>query len=223
MSDSKSQLVIHFDMYGLVRYLSHRETMDMMARSLTRAEIPVAYSQGFNPRPRLSLPLPRTTGVETRGDLLLAVLARPEEISCEDMHRRLARQLPAGCTIQNAEIETPARKWYPDRVEYRLGLNNTNELSMSTDRQAIDAKVRSLLKQEQIEVLRNSPKRPKPKAFDIRPYLERLEVTPAGIEALCTVSQQGTVKVSELLAVLGIPKSRLDVPIVRTAMTWRWN
>ena len=41
-----------------IKYISHLDMMRLLQRALRRAEIPVAYSGGFNPQPRLSIALP---------------------------------------------------------------------------------------------------------------------------------------------------------------------
>jgi radical SAM family uncharacterized protein/radical SAM-linked protein len=53
-----------FQKVGTLRFLSHLELMRAFARSLRRAGVPLAYSQGFNPQPRLSLAQALAVGVE---------------------------------------------------------------------------------------------------------------------------------------------------------------
>ena len=57
---------IHFEFakVGSLSFLSHLELMRAFARSLRRAGVPLAYSQGFNPQPRLSLAQALAVGVE---------------------------------------------------------------------------------------------------------------------------------------------------------------
>jgi radical SAM-linked protein len=42
-----------YERVGDLRFLSHRETMNVLARALRRARVPVHYTQGFNPQPKL--------------------------------------------------------------------------------------------------------------------------------------------------------------------------
>ncbi|MCZ7624964.1 MAG: TIGR03936 family radical SAM-associated protein [Candidatus Methylomirabilis sp.] len=68
----------------MLRFLSHLEVMRALSRALRRAGIAVAYSQGFNPQPKLSLALALPVGVEglaELGDLELRTTMAPEELS----------------------------------------------------------------------------------------------------------------------------------------------
>ena len=67
----KKTLVVKFRISGSLSYLSHRETMTMFDRALVRAQVKLKYSEGFNPRPKLSLPLPRSVGIASDAELLV--------------------------------------------------------------------------------------------------------------------------------------------------------
>ena len=76
VSNETILLVIKFKLSGSLRFLSHAEMLKVFQRACVRAGIKIQYSQGFNPRPKLSLPLPRSVGVETDEDLLCLRVAR---------------------------------------------------------------------------------------------------------------------------------------------------
>ncbi|MBW7991664.1 MAG: DUF2344 domain-containing protein, partial [Planctomycetes bacterium] len=63
VSNETIMLVIKFRIGGPLRFISHAQTLSVFQRACVRAGIEIRYSQGFNPRPRLSLPLPRPVGV----------------------------------------------------------------------------------------------------------------------------------------------------------------
>ena len=88
-------------MEGDARFLSHHDMMRLMERAAARAELPLKYSQGFNPRPRLSLALPRPVAVSSRCELLVLEFASPA--SGSDWARRLSEALPEGLEVQRAE------------------------------------------------------------------------------------------------------------------------
>ena len=50
-----SRVRLRYSKLGKVRWTSHRDVARMWERALRRAEVPVAYSEGFSPRPKLSL------------------------------------------------------------------------------------------------------------------------------------------------------------------------
>ncbi|TWT41893.1 hypothetical protein RAS1_30170 [Phycisphaerae bacterium RAS1] len=74
---SRPSVAVTFGMLGDLRYISHHDELRMLARALVRARWPVAFSQGFNPRPRIVLPLPRPVGVSSSCELAIVELEPP--------------------------------------------------------------------------------------------------------------------------------------------------
>jgi uncharacterized protein (DUF2344 family) len=64
------RLRVRFAKRGKVRFTSHRDTARIWERALRRAGVPVAYSQGFSPRPRISFGLALPTGYQSDGEYL---------------------------------------------------------------------------------------------------------------------------------------------------------
>jgi len=71
-----------------------------MERIAARAELPLHYSQGFNPRPKISLTMPRAVGIAACGDLL--VLSLDEPIEADLLLGRLNGQAPRGMRFDQA-------------------------------------------------------------------------------------------------------------------------
>ena len=61
---------LRFSKLGKVRWTSHRDVARMWERALRRAEVRVAYSEGFSPRPKLAFGLALSTGHESLGEYL---------------------------------------------------------------------------------------------------------------------------------------------------------
>ena len=89
-----SKVRLRFSKLGKVRWTSHRDVARMWERALRRAEVPVAYSEGFSPRPKLSFGLALSTGHESLGEYLDVDLARPVDL--EPLPARLTLALPVG-------------------------------------------------------------------------------------------------------------------------------
>ena len=83
-----------FTVQAEARFLSHRDTMRLMAHATGRARIPVKYTEGFNPHPKLSLPLPRPVAVASRAERLVVKLT--ESADPDETIRRLSPQMPPG-------------------------------------------------------------------------------------------------------------------------------
>jgi radical SAM-linked protein len=101
---------IRFAKLGKVRFTSHRDAARIWERALRRASLPVAYSQGFSPRPKLSFGLALSTGHESLGEYLdvdLAPAGAPEIVDVEELPARLEPCLPVGFHVQAAVAIPP--------------------------------------------------------------------------------------------------------------------
>ena len=53
-----------YQVTGVLKFLSHLDLLKLFNRALLRANLPVAYSEGFNPHPKISFGPPRGVGQE---------------------------------------------------------------------------------------------------------------------------------------------------------------
>ena len=86
-----------FEKKGTAIYMSHLDLMRCMTRALTRAEIPVKFTEGFNPHPYLVFAAPLALGIS--GEKEYFEIKITEEMPLEEMKDRLNRTLPAGLKI----------------------------------------------------------------------------------------------------------------------------
>ena len=85
---------------GRLRFCSHRDFARAFERSLRRAEVPMAYSAGFHPHPKISYVGAAPTGVGSEAEYLEIALARRCEP--EDIRAALDAVLPEGLDILRA-------------------------------------------------------------------------------------------------------------------------
>ena len=85
---------VRFEKRGKIRFLSHRDLARIWERSLRRAGISVAYSEGFSPRPRLHFGLALSTGHESLAEYLDVDLAPDADVGVEDLADRVNPHLP---------------------------------------------------------------------------------------------------------------------------------
>ena len=92
------RLRIRFSRGEEVKYISHLDMMRLWQRALRRAGMPLAYSEGFNPHPRLSLAAPLQIGATSEAELMdvfLAKMASPHFLT-----NAVKQQLPPGIEVQ---------------------------------------------------------------------------------------------------------------------------
>src|SRR6266567_1545298 len=87
-----------------VRYISHLDLMRTWERILRRAQLKLAHSQGFNPRPRVVFAAPLAVGVTSEAEIVDVDLE--EELTAEALLSRVRPALPPGIHVLYAN-ETP--------------------------------------------------------------------------------------------------------------------
>ncbi|MFA4906310.1 MAG: TIGR03936 family radical SAM-associated protein [Candidatus Margulisiibacteriota bacterium] len=88
-----------------IKFISHLDHMRVLERALRRADLPIAYSQGFNPRPKIAY-LTRALKVGETSEACEAELTFEGWIKAETVKVALNQVLPAGFLIISSEIST---------------------------------------------------------------------------------------------------------------------
>ena len=96
-----------FEKNGNAIWVSHLDLMRVFQRSFQRAKLPLKHSQGFNPRPIVSIALPLSVGVESKCELLDFELEGCD-VSCEEIASRLNQNLIFGVVVR--EVYEQGRK-----------------------------------------------------------------------------------------------------------------
>jgi len=215
-------LVVRFKIKGNLRFLSHRETMAMFQRAFARARIEWCYSAGFNPRPRLPLPLPRSVGMLSDAELACALMAGDEPcLDPEQVKERICRQVPQGCEITGIEV-------IPQKVSYRpVSAVYVFSLAASAGDErigaAVDALRRVLAAGDRIVVRRRGHGTKQARKTDVSGYIDSIEREPNGWAVKCNITGAGTVRADEILQLLQIDFLELSGPVKRKSVEWRSN
>jgi len=222
-------LVVKFRIRGNLRFLSHAETVKVFQRACVRAGIELQYSRGFNPRPKLSLPLPRTVGVESEDDLLTIRVHRDREsVPCvtneprttnheSRIKDRLSRQLPDGCEVLSVSVAKANASFQPYLATYTL-LVQRKYLNEN-----LKNRIKYLLESESLNIQRRiKAKKPKVKNVDVKAFLKSIGLGDNGrILVECKISPAGSIRVEEILKLLELEPEKLAAPIRRTAVQWQ--
>ncbi len=95
-------------------YLSHLDVIKVFEEALSRADIPVVFSKGYNPRPELVFAHPLTVGIESTGEILEVKLE--EKVETSYLVKQLNRVLPNGITVLSADYVDKDKKNIMARV-----------------------------------------------------------------------------------------------------------
>jgi len=190
------RLALWYAVDGDLRFLSHHDSLRLFERALVRAGLPVRYSEGFNPRPRLSIVLPRPVGVASQDELVVVQLTT--EVDPADAMSRLSRQVPDGLTVLAAELITADDKRIPREAHYELELEPILTAAV-TERAA------ELLSKDRLDIARTSPKADAAKTVDIRQYLASMAVADGRLRWAQAITPTGTARPQEVLEALDLP------------------
>ncbi len=109
------RLRITYGVNGPLRYVSHLEQVRVWERAMRRAGLPLAYTGGFTPRPRLQVALPLPLGFAAEAEWLDIWLERP--VAPDEFRRALTDVLPEGLEIRAVEEVPPDAPALPARVQ----------------------------------------------------------------------------------------------------------
>jgi len=161
------RLRIRFNRGEELKYISHLDLMRLWQRVLNRAGIALAYSEGFNPHPRMSMAAPLALGVTSEAELMDIVLAK--FISPHTFTTAIGRQLPRGVSISgvfNTALNMPSLQSQLRHAEYAVGI------STEKGRPEIEAAMTDLLEKESLPW--QHQRDTGPRKYDLRALIDDL-------------------------------------------------
>ncbi|MEV4202064.1 TIGR03936 family radical SAM-associated protein [Micromonospora globbae] len=120
---------------GPLRFTSHRDFARAFERAVRRAGVPVAYSQGFTPHPKISYASAAPTGVASEAEYLEIALQAP--VDPEQLRIALDAALSPGLDVVDAVVATGGS--LADRIEASSWRVELPEVDPSALRAAVDA------------------------------------------------------------------------------------
>lgn len=128
-----------------VKFISHLDIIRLWERALCRAQIPLAYSEGFSPHPRISLAAPLPVGVTSEAELMDVFVTR--WVSPHWFTAAVSRQLPPGTEILGVYpvvLTMPSLQSQVRYAEYRV------EVEMVKGAEDVAAAISALLSVEHL-------------------------------------------------------------------------
>ena len=99
-----------------IKFISHLDIMRLWERAFRRANIPLVYSEGFNPRPRISLAAPLSVGVTGESELMDVFVTG--KVSPHWFTASVNQQLPSGIEILEVYPMAPGLPSLQSQVRY---------------------------------------------------------------------------------------------------------
>ena len=160
-----SNYVLKYSRGDKVKYISHLDFVRMFHRSVRRSGLPMAFSQGFNPHPIMTVAMPLSVGVTSDSEYMK--IGFDGEFSPEEIILALNKALPDGFSILAAQkVEGKELDFAKlDRAEYTVEAEFEAEYAPN---------IAEFLDNEQILVMKKS--KSGVREADIKPYIYELRV-----------------------------------------------
>jgi len=195
---------IRFSKLGKVRFTSHRDVARIWERALRRAAVPVAYTEGFSPHPKLSFGLALSTGHESLGEYLDVDIAgdTADPVAVEDLPARLDPGLPIGLDVQAAAEIAPGTPSLQQAVTSCTWHIEVTGLDGDRDAAELSDRVARCLDADSLVVTRE--RKGQKVTDDLRPAILSLVADPdRPVLSAELATQPRGVRPSELVALLG--------------------
>ena len=196
---------ITFSKQGPLRYTGHLDLHKLWERAARRATLPLAYSQGFHPQPKMNIAAALPLGFSSRCEVLDMRLEK--DISLEGLAQRLNDTMPDGIRvthIEEVDERAPALQSQVVSAEYEATLKEAGYGSN------IKRTIGTVMESESIIRTRRN------KEYDLRPLIEELTLTSENTLFMKLTSKEGaTGRPEEVLDELGIPFEETRVERIR--------
>jgi radical SAM-linked protein len=154
---------IHFAKTPAMRFTGHLDLFRAWERSIRRAGLPLAYSQGFNPHPRINLAAALPLGFTS--DAEIADVWLDPDMDLQAVEQALEPALPPGIHAQayaQVDLHAPALQTQVEAADY--------EVIFLTPQDGLEQRVQELLAQPEIQRKRRG------KTYDLRPLI--MDISP---------------------------------------------
>lgn len=195
-----------------LKYIAHLDILRVFERAIKRAKIPVAYTQGFNPRQKLVFGLPMSIGLT--GDSEYADIELSEDMEPEDFVTQINKSLPEGLKAEEAVPQTTRDNIMNQITAARYVI--VFKVKESKSHFEIDTLVLALLSREEISVIKKGKKGPRP--VNIRPLIyslsaEKINADKFRLDAFLSAGAENNLR-ADLLMKAFSQETNLEIDIV---------
>lgn len=161
---------IWFEKKGMIRYISHLDLMRTVTRAVRRSEVPLWYTEGFNPHPYMTFSLPLSLGTESECESMDIKIEG--DITNGEIFEKLKAVMPDGINV--TAVTEPV--FDPKEIAYG---EFTIDFDGNFDREKAKEAIDSLLSQNEIIIQKLGKKGHKKvmKEFDLKPLIFEPEIS----------------------------------------------
>ncbi len=210
------RLRLRFSRGDEIKFISHLDIMRLWQRAFHRAAIPLAYSEGFNPHPRMALAAPLALGVTSEAELMDVWCTR--WVSPHSFTSALERQLPPGVKLLNVYPIAPTLPSLQSQVrciEYRVEVEDNRKPP------EVEAAIEGLL--SAAELPWQHQRDTGPRTYDLRALVEDVWLIQEGqgcynLGMSLITSERGSGRPEQVAAALGFAGHPVSIHRTRLIM-----
>jgi radical SAM family uncharacterized protein/radical SAM-linked protein len=231
-TEASVRMRFKFTKLGELRFIGHLDMQTLLTRAARRAGLALAYSNGFNPQPKLNLaaPLPLfQESIAEIGEMELSELLTPEQFM-----NRMNAKLPPEVQLKDAiDLQMNKKNSLSSRLTgavYHATINGADaeacRQTIPSLKTEIETRVREML-QSPIFIVkapaehdenngRNDGKSKKPSEKDLRPLIKDIQLIdqdPLTLELKLAHGPGGHIKPTDILSNLGLPEASTNAPV----------
>lgn len=213
---------VKFTKLGYLKYLSHLDLVRLFTRAFSKADLPVKYTEGFNPHPKFSMGNPLSLGIESLAEYMELELS--ESMSPGELKQRLNSVLPEGIKISEAveSFETSSLssqiRW--SHYEIRLWMEDRSDKKTFSEKLEKWDGIQSII----IDKKKKKGKNKISVRVDIKPLIGNLQFKGfddegfAILSTLLKTGEEGNLKPSELAEAMDV-HLKLGIDLEMTHIT----
>lgn len=204
-----------------IRFIAHLDYARAIERAIRRANLPAAYSEGFNPHMKIAFASALGVGVASNAEYVDIELK--QEVAVNDVISQLGSKLPPGIRLKRAKYmpaASPALMATVNLAKYSV----IAAISPEKDKAAIDLSVSNFNNAQEVHYTRQSPKGKR--EISVKEFVKQIETSveknELKINFACIITAKGTIKPSEVVEILvesfGLPIDKGSVSINRLGL-----
>ncbi len=210
---------VKYTKQGEITLLSHLDLVRVFRRAIRRADLPVCYSQGFSPQPKISFGIPLTVGTESDCELLDMELSRPRELA--EIKELLGKEMPRG--IEIVEV-SQIRHNEPSLTKGAYVVTYEAAFRTMVTEQETGRRIKEILLSESLPFTRVREKRTQ--KLNLRPFIKSLRVKSGEkgckLEMELIYNDRGTVKPNEIMRLVFADAAQ-NIQYRRTGISKLWG
>ncbi|MEW6093527.1 MAG: TIGR03936 family radical SAM-associated protein [Chloroflexota bacterium] len=194
---------VTFAKTGSLRYIGHLDLQQVWERTVRRANLPLAYTQGFHPGPKIQIAAALPLGFSGRAEVV-DLWMKDDVGAAHVVAQSLQSAAPPGLTIISVEAvdeHAPALQTQVAAAEYDVTLLEAGprRCPEPVEGSGLERGVKKVLR------ARSLPRERRGKAYDLRPLILSLECRDLSLRMTLSAREGATGRPEEVLAEMGIP------------------